>query len=69
MRELIKANAGKRGFSYTHKAALGTGTMRAINRQLVKEANANGFTVNLSANHAGEVDKLARRFHLLIARD
>ena len=59
MRELIKANKGRRGFTYTHKPMLGTGAVRAINRQLIKEANAAGFTVNLSANHVGEVDKLA----------
>ena len=58
-RELIKANKGRRGFTYTHKPVIGEGQSRAINRQLVREANAAGFTVNLSANNAGEVDALA----------
>ena len=58
-RELIKANKGKCGFTYTHKPMLGKGQVREINRQVVKEANQHGFTVNLSANNAGEVDELA----------
>jgi len=58
MRELVAANSGKGGFTYTHKPVTGDGQSRRINRELIAESNANGFTVNLSANHAGEVDEL-----------
>jgi hypothetical protein len=53
MRDLINANRGKRGFTYTHKP------MTPRNRALVKEANANGFTVNMSADTLSEADELA----------
>ncbi len=55
LRQLTKANAGKRGFTYTHKPVL----KNAKNRQLVQKANKAGFTVNLSANNLREADKLA----------
>jgi len=50
--QLVEANTGKRGFTYTHKH-----TPDAL--QWVKHANAWGFTVNLSADHAGHADELA----------
>ena len=53
LRLLIRANRGKRGFTYTHKH----GT--AANVRLIREANQNGFTVNLSANGLAHADKLA----------
>lgn len=52
-RQLIAANNGKRGFTYTHKYN------RDENLALIAEANANGFTVNLSANSLRHADKLA----------
>jgi hypothetical protein len=54
LRDLVKANAGKRGFTYTHKPM-----DRAGNRRAVAHANANGFTVNLSADTLAEADHLA----------
>lgn len=52
--ELVRANKGKRGFTYTHKP------LRSVaERAAVKKANAQGFTVNLSANNLVHADALA----------
>lgn len=53
LRDLVAANTGKRGFTYTHKP------MTRTNAALVKHANENGFTINLSANNLRHADKLA----------
>ena len=50
--EIVKANIGRRGFTYTHKKSLD-----AI--EWAQQATAWGFTVNLSADDAGEADSLA----------
>ena len=50
--EIVKANIGRRGFTYTHKKSLD-----AI--EWAQQATAWGFTVNLSADDAGEADTLA----------
>lgn len=50
---IVGANKGKRGFTYTHKYHLKS------NHKLIKFANDNGFTVNLSANNLNHADKLA----------
>jgi hypothetical protein len=50
--ELVRANIGKRGFTYTHKK-----TPDAI--QWIRHAVQWGFTINLSADDAGEADELA----------
>lgn len=50
--EIVRANIGRRGFTYTHKRS-----MQAI--KWAAEATRWGFTVNLSADDAGEADKLA----------
>jgi hypothetical protein len=52
--QLVKANTGRRGFTYTHKPM-----NTARNRRAVARANRNGFTVNLSANNLVEADSLA----------
>lgn len=49
---IVKANTGRRGFTYTHKK-----TPAAVRWAL--EATRWGFTVNLSADDAGEADALA----------
>ena len=49
---LVKANKGRRGFTYSHKK-----TPQAI--KAIRAANRAGFTVNLSADDAGEADTLA----------
>jgi hypothetical protein len=50
---IVRANKGKRGFTYTHKPPLHARHARAI-----VDANANGFTVNLSANSLSHADTL-----------
>ena len=52
---LVVPNGGKRGFTYTHYDV----TRNEKNRQYVKNANAKGFTVNLSANNLKHADALA----------
>lgn len=49
---IVRANIGRRGFTYTHKRST-----QAI--RWATEATRWGFTVNLSADDAGEADKLA----------
>lgn len=53
--DLVKSNKGKRGFTYTHKPVADNAT----NRKAVKSANANGFTINLSADNLSEADELS----------
>jgi hypothetical protein len=52
--DLVKAQSGKRGFTYTHKPM-----DSAHNREAVKAANEGGFTVNLSANNLAHADTLS----------
>jgi hypothetical protein len=52
--ELVAANAGRKGFTYTHKPMA---TPEA--REAVRAANAGGFTVNLSADTLAQADALA----------
>lgn len=54
MLALIQANEGKRGFTYTHKPA-----QHGANADLIRFANAKGFTINLSANTLAHADALA----------
>lgn len=54
---LVEANAGKRGFTYTHKPL--TGPHGEYNRAAVAHANRHGFTVNLSADNLREADELS----------
>lgn len=51
--ELVEANEGRRGFTYTHYPA------DPINRGVLLYANTHGFTVNLSADTVEEADRLA----------
>ena len=55
LRLLVRANKGKRGFTYTHKP-IGNGW--DWNRQSVKWANNRGFTINLSADTVAQADDL-----------
>jgi len=54
LRRLVRANTGKRGFTYTHKPL-----NRADERDAIRDANRNGFTVNLSGNNLTHADELA----------
>lgn len=51
---LTRANSGKMGFTYTHHDM----NIRA-NRDTIKRANKDGFTINLSANNIAHADELA----------
>lgn len=51
LKELTKANRGRKGFTYTHYRG-------TENFKKVAEANALGFTVNLSADSPDQVDEL-----------
>jgi hypothetical protein len=51
---IVKANAGKRGFTYTHK-----NPFVKKNASAILDANKKGFTINLSANGLNHADDLA----------
>lgn len=55
--QLVDANVGRKGFTYTHKPI--TGEHGAHNARAVREANESGFTINLSANTLAHADQLA----------
>ena len=52
---LVKANRGKRGFTYTHYDAAHI----TANRDAIASANASGLVINLSANNLSHADALA----------
>lgn len=54
MHQLIKANEGRKGFTYTHHDMA-----HYDNRHIVDLANYHGFTVNLSGNNLAHADQLA----------
>ena len=62
MFDLIRANLGKQGFTYTHKPVLHSEKIdRSIvedNRLLIWVANQNGFAVNLSGDNPRHTDQL-----------
>ena len=51
---IVKANRGKRGFTYTHK-----NPFVKRNANAIAKANRDGFTINLSGNNLAHADKLA----------
>jgi hypothetical protein len=58
LKQLVKANKGRRGFTYTHKPVTGN-TLTAIGNNLaIDNANYAGFTINLSANNLTHADEL-----------
>jgi len=54
LEELVEANKGLKGFTYTHYKG-------EQNLDLVRQANDKGFTINLSADHISEVDELVAK--------
>lgn len=50
LRALVKANRGRRGFTYTHHE------LTEANIAAIRHANANGFTINVSCETVGQVD-------------
>lgn len=59
LKSLTKANEGRKGFTYSHKPVLGETIQAANNRLAIRDANAGGFTVNISGNNLDHADKLA----------
>src|SRR6266478_7736912 len=55
LRLLTEANRGRRGFTFTHFDVL----TNPINRDAIRDANANGFRINLSGNSFEHADELA----------
>ena len=55
LRELVTANRGRRGFTYTHKP------LTQKNISAIRSANRRGFTVNLSANNLAHADELVAK--------
>lgn len=55
MHQLMAANMGKRGFTFTHKPMLGD---NSANRNIVAASNLLGFTINLSGNNIAHADEL-----------
>lgn len=53
--QLVAANAGRRGWTYTHYDVVDS----EANRATVKAANEAGFVVNLSGNNLEHADRLA----------
>lgn len=52
--ELVLANAGRRGFTFTHKP-----TTAPLVRRVLEMANRAGFTINLSADTLEQADELS----------
>jgi hypothetical protein len=50
LRALVKANRGRRGFTYTHHE------LTEANIAAIRYANDNGFTINVSCETVGQVD-------------
>jgi len=61
LRALVKANKGKRGFTYTHYPDT------AENIAAIREANNGGFTINLSANNIAHAVQLRKAHGLPVA--
>jgi hypothetical protein len=60
LKALVRANKGKRGFTYTHKpVSRNACPQEQANTHSVAYANAKGFAVNLSADTLAEADQLA----------
>jgi hypothetical protein len=56
LQAIVRANRGRRGFTYTHKQVIG----QPRNLAAIRAATAAGFTVNLSADNAADADSLAK---------
>lgn len=56
LNELVKANGGRRGFTYTHYP------LSRANLLAVRKANAKGFTINISCDSVQVVDKVRTKY-------
>lgn len=57
--ELVQANKGKRGWTYTHKPVGLNDVHEVMNARAIESANKEGFTINLSSDSLVEADELA----------
>lgn len=57
LNELVQANRGKQGYTYSHYPLLQT-AQAEHNQRVLKAANAQGFTVNLSSESLTQADQL-----------
>lgn len=57
--QIVDANKGRRGFTYTHKPCEGDSNQSTGNRAAVRFSNREGFTINLSGNNLAHADRLA----------
>ena len=58
VQQLIDANRGKRGFTYTHHDVQSNSSNCYWNKAIIAACNAQGFTVNLSGNSLEHADQL-----------
>jgi len=56
--ELVRANKGKKGFTYTHYPVIGDDIVNKYNSTVIESANSDGFTINLSGNNLQNADEL-----------
>jgi len=56
--DLADNNTGRRGFTYTHYPVEGESSAEYSNRESIKWANKEGFTINLSGDNITHADKL-----------
>lgn len=49
--DIVEASSNKKGFTYTHHV------LNDENKAIIKEANSQGFTINISTNNLQEVDE------------
>lgn len=54
LNQLVKSNAGKKGFTYTHYPLTGTHNLKQI-----EKANRKGFTINISCDSLAESDRVS----------
>lgn len=60
--ELVGANLGRRGFSFTHHSYTNGPDIETVlnNQGAIRHANRNGFTVNISTDSLEQADRVAR---------
>jgi hypothetical protein len=56
LKDLVQANKGKRGFSYTHYKILDKTLVSLHNRKVIEFSNAGGFTLNISTENVEDAD-------------
>lgn len=57
--QLVEANRGRKGFTFTHKQ-VGLFGQKLVNARAIYAANKNGFTINLSANNLQQANEYVK---------